>query len=161
MQAVLKRVLFVGGNWKSNGTLAFIKEMATNMLNKLEYDQKKLEICVSPTYIHLATAKAYINPNIIISSQNVSQFVDGAYTGEITARQLKDFGVSWTIIGHSERRNYYKETDDVISTKVKLAQDEGLNIILCIGENLEEREANKTWEICEKQLVAVKGTQIT
>ena len=123
---------------------------------KLEFDGKKLEICVAPVYIHLATAKAYLNPNIIISAQNTSQFIDGAYTGEISAKQLKDFGITWTIIGHSERRNYYKESDEVVGTKVKLAQEEGLNIILCIGEKLDEREANKTWEVCEKQLNACK-----
>lgn len=94
---------------------------------------------------------------MIISSQNVSLTNYGAYTGEVCAEQLLDLGVKWTLIGHSERRQYYGETSEVVAKKTKNALDKGLSVILCIGEQLSERQANKTFEVLSQQLDAVRS----
>lgn len=108
------RRLFIGGNWKCNGTVKSTETLINNTINKIAFDTSKLQVLVSPVSLHLPAAKKLLNSKIILSAQNVSQFKDGAYTGEVSAKQLKDFGVDWTIIGHSERRTYFGESDDVI-----------------------------------------------
>merc|ERR1719215_103870 len=91
---------------------------------------------------------------IQLGSQNVSKTGEGAFTGEVTAGQLVDFGVQWTLIGHSERRSKYGETDEDTALKVEKALAAGLKVILCIGELLEERESGKTDQVNERQLSA-------
>lgn len=81
----------------------------------------------------------------------------GAFTGEVNADQIKDFGLEWVILGHSERRKLYGESNDIVGNKVKLALEKGLKVIACVGEKLEEREANKTMEIIIAQLEAIKA----
>jgi triosephosphate isomerase len=85
----------------------------------------------------------------------VSDKKEGAYTGEICVSQVKDVGATWTILGHSERRQMYHETDAIVASKTKFALDSGLSVILCCGETLEEREAGKTIDIVSAQLAAV------
>jgi len=108
------------------------------------------DICVAPVNIHLHHIKSIIHPKIAISAQNVSAFKEGAYTGEITTSQLKDIGIMNSIIGHSERRTIFTESDQTIAAKQKLLQEAGMTSILCIGEKLEEREANMTWNVCKR-----------
>jgi triosephosphate isomerase len=91
-----------------------------------------------------------------VSAQNISQFKNGAYTGEISAEMLVDMGIKWTILGHSERRHVFGESDKVIGLKVKQALDHKLQVIACIGEKLEEREAGKTKDVNERQLSAIR-----
>ena len=153
MQSAKK--ILVGGNWKSNGTMTFLKDHIDKVINPLKYDQNKVQIVIAPIFIHLMEACKLVSKNIEVSAQNISPFKEGAFTGEITAAQVKDLGINWTIIGHSERRNYFKESDELVATKVELAQINKLKVILCIGEKLEEREANQTWEVCKRQLDAV------
>ena len=86
----------------------------------------------------------------MVCSQNVSLTGFGAYTGEITAEHLLDSGIEWTLIGHSERRQYYGENDEVVAGKVKRCQEVGVNVILCIGENLSERESGVTLDVCAR-----------
>merc|ERR1719259_570621 len=90
-----------------------------------------------------------------VASQNVSATGFGAFTGEFAAEHLKDFGIVWTLIGHSERRTKYGETDEITAAKVAKCQENGIKVIFCIGELLEEREANKTDEVNKRQLAAV------
>ena len=92
----------------------------------------------------------------VVAAQNISEFPNGAYTGEVSAEMLKDFGIKWTIIGHSERRTYFHESDEVVAKKVTLALEQELSVILCIGERLEEREAEQTNEVIAKQLAGAK-----
>jgi triosephosphate isomerase len=89
---------------------------------------------------------------VILGAQNVYLEEKGAYTGEISPSMLLSAGCSTVIIGHSERREYFSETDEIVNNKIKLARKSGLDVILCIGESLEEREANRTFEVLEKQL---------
>jgi triosephosphate isomerase len=100
---------------------------------------------------------ANVQPSIKVAAQNASSTGFGAFTGEINAEQIKEFGLEWVIIGHSERRQLFGESNDVVAGKVKTALDKGLKVIACIGEKLEEREANKTLEVVTQQLEAIKG----
>lgn len=150
------RKRFVGGNWKCNFKVAEVEAHISSVLNAIEFDPEKTQVLVAPNLLHLAQVKASLKPSILVGAQNVGLRGLGAYTGEIAAVQLKDFGVDWVIIGHSERRNLFSETDEIVSKKVEQALGAGLNIILCIGENLSERENGLTFDVITKQLVAVK-----
>jgi triosephosphate isomerase len=152
----MSRKYFIGGNWKSNMTVTSIESHIQTVLNTTEINSDKVEVLVSPTFIHLAQVKHLISPNIHVAAQTCSAENVGAYTGEIAASQLKDFGVSWVIIGHSERRTLFGDTDQVVAKKVSQALANGLSIVLCIGENLAEREANQTFDVIRRHLSAVK-----
>ena len=151
------RKVFIGGNWKSNGTLSFVKSHFENVLNKLDFDTNKCEVIVSPLSIHLSKALELSNNKVQIASQNLSLTKEGAFTGEISAKALKDLGLKWTIIGHSERRTLYGESSEIVAEKVIRAEEESLNSILCIGETKDERQANKTFNVIFHQLNAVKN----
>jgi triosephosphate isomerase len=157
MSNSLLRRVFIGGNWKSNGDTKFIKSHMSSIINNLKFDTNKCEVIIAPTTLHLSHVKTLLgdNNNVQLSSQNVSQYPEGAYTGEVTAKQLKDFGINWTLVGHSERRQYFQETDEVVGKKTKLSLDNNVNVIACIGEKLEEREGNKTMDVCLRQLDAI------
>lgn len=150
------RKVFIGGNWKSNGDIKFIKNHM-NFINSLTFDKNKCEVVIAPTTLHLELVKSLLdkNSNVKLSSQNVSMFPDGAYTGEVSAKQLKDYGIDWTIIGHSERRQYFQESNEVVGKKTKISLDNNLNVIACIGEKLEDREAKKTMDVCISQMDAI------
>ena len=150
------RKYLVGGNWKCSGDLKFVKEFPATVLNNIKYDPKKVEIVVAPVALHLAAAKENIKNGIHVSAQNLSKFNDGAYTGEISARQVADFGLDWTILGHSERRHIYGETSGDVAEKCVRALEHNINIIACIGEKIEEREAGNTFKVCEEQLSAIR-----
>jgi triosephosphate isomerase (TIM) len=145
------RKIFIGGNWKCNGDLAFAKSHS-EFLNTVEFDTNKCEVAVCPTSIHIGTVKNHINERYIVASQNVSMFDNGAYTGEISAKQLKDMGVNWTLVGHSERRQYFGDTEEVIAKKIAISLQNGVNVIACIGEKLTERENGQTFEVVKSQL---------
>lgn len=109
----ISRRLFIGGNWKCNGSIKSAETLVNNTVNKIAFDTSKIQVLVSPVSLHLPAVKSILNSKVILSAQNVSQFKNGAYTGEVSAQQLKEFGIDWTIIGHSERRTYFGETNDV------------------------------------------------
>ena len=111
------RKLFVGGNWKCNGTRPFIKDFSKNVLNKMKYNPDKMEVLIAPVAMHLHCGKKHIKNGIHISAQNSSGFDCGAYTGEIAAEQLHEFDIDWTILGHSERRHIYGESSEFIGKK--------------------------------------------
>ena len=154
--STVARKLFVGGNWKSNGTRKFVQEFSRDVLNNIKYDPNKVELAVAPVSIHLKDALEHIKNGIHISAQNSSAFGDGAYTGEVSAAQLIDMGIHWTILGHSERRHIFNESNTFVGTKAKIAEEYGMNIIACIGETLDERDAGKTWQVCQDQLNAIR-----
>ncbi|CDJ37485.1 triosephosphate isomerase [Eimeria tenella] len=151
----MPRTPWIGGNWKSNGTVASITELSKE-LNHAEFDPSQTEVVVFPTALHIGLAKEKLKNGFQIGCQNISKTGPGAFTGEITAGMVKDFGLKWVMVGHSERRQYYSETDSVVAEKVAMAmKEEGIHVTICIGEKLEEREANKTMEVCRQQLEAV------
>ena len=110
-------------------------------------------LIVAPPFTHLcAVNKALAGSRVELSAQNCADHEKGAYTGEVSVSMLKAVGCKWVILGHSERRQYYGETDEKLVVKVKLALEAGLGVILCVGENLEEREAGKHFDVCGAQI---------
>lgn len=109
----ISRRLFIGGNWKCNGTTKSATTLINDTVNKIVFNNKKMEILISPVYIHLLGVKQMLSKKIYLAAQNLSPFPNGPYTGEITAEQLKDFGINWVLLGHSERRSYFKESNNV------------------------------------------------
>lgn len=109
------------GNWKSNGSVSFVREITNDLLNKLKYNLDKLDVIVAPMIIHIPSAKAMLNNHILVCAQNVSANPCGAYTGEVSAEQISDFGINWVIIGHSERRTIFNESDETVAKKVERA----------------------------------------
>ena len=113
-------------------------------------------LIIAPPFTHLCCcAKQLEGTKVELSAQNCADHVKGAYTGEVSADMLKAVGCQWTILGHSERRQYYGETDEKLVVKTKLALEAGLKVILCVGENLDEREAGKHFEVVTNQTKAV------
>lgn len=151
----VKRQYVVGGNWKSNGNKDFVNSFPDETLNKAEFDPSEMSVCVAPTNVHLTAAQAKIADKVNVMSQDVSQYGTGAYTGNVTSEMMKDIGISWTLTGHSERRELFHETDLDVAIKTKAAIDAGMTAMLCIGEKLEERESGKTGEVNARQLAAV------
>ncbi|EAT76573.1 triosephosphate isomerase [Parastagonospora nodorum] len=149
----MARQFFVGGNFKMNGTIKSIKEILGH-LSQAKLDPNT-EVVVAPPALYLLLAREHLRPGLEVAAQNIFDKPSGAFTGEISADQLKDSGITWTILGHSERRTILNEDDAFVASKTKAALDCGLGVILCCGESLEQREANKTIEVVTKQLKAV------
>jgi len=143
---------FVGGNWKCNGTKDSIAKLVSDLNSaSLEAD---VDVVVSPPFVYIDQVKSSLTDRIEISGQNSWVGKGGAFTGEISVEQLKDIGCKWVILGHSERRHVIGEKDEFIGKKAAYALSEGLGVIACIGEKLEEREAGKTFDVCFDQLKA-------
>lgn len=146
------RKTIIAGNWKMNKTNTETKAFFNKLLTLVE--NVEANVVVAVPFTSLQTAVDITKNSIIkIAAQNMNSKLSGAYTGEISPLMLKDLGVEYVILGHSERREYYGETDEIINEKVKSAIDNGLTAILCIGEKLEEREAGITNKVVETQLV--------
>jgi len=117
-----------------------------------------VDVVVAPVYLHLVTVTfTKKNQAIEVAAQNCSAKGFGAFTGEVAAEQLRDINIGWVILGHSERRTLFGETDDVVALKVETALKHNLKVIFCFGETLSEREAGHTIQVVERQLNAVKG----
>ena len=141
------------GNWKMNKTFSAAEELAKEIVSLNNQLTPNVELVLCPTFTSLYCVSQVIsNTKIKIGAQNLYPEKEGAFTGEITASMLKDFGVQYVIIGHSERRHLFYETDDFINKKVLFAQENDITPILCVGETLEERELNKTSDVIEKQI---------
>jgi triosephosphate isomerase len=151
------RKVFIGGNWKCNGNVKFVESHMSSVINSLTFDNTKCDVIISPSNLHIPYVKSLLSEksHVQISSQNVGVNDDGAFTGEVSAKQLKDFGISWTLTGHSERRQFFGDTDEIVGKKSRKALDNQVSVIACIGELLTEREANRTMEICTTQLMAI------
>ena len=144
----------IAGNWKMNGSLAANEALITALRAGIGQPACAVAVCVPAPYlaqVGALTAQSAIH----LGAQDVSQHEGGAYTGEQSAAMLKEFGVRYAIVGHSERRQYHGETDAVVALKTQRALAQGITPIVCVGETLAEREAGKTEEVVKRQLAAV------
>ena len=136
-----------------NGSVKTITDIVEN-LNNAKVDPNT-EIVISPPALYLLLTREHLRPGIEVAAQNVFDKPNGAFTGEISVQQLKESNITWAILGHSERRVILQESDQFVASKTQHALDGGLGVILCCGETLEQREANKTTEVVLSQLKAV------
>ena len=147
------RKVIVAGNWKMNKTAKEAAEFFAEF-KPLVADVKNAGIVIGVPFTALETAtRETAGSNIKIAAENMNANDSGAYTGEVSPLMLKDLGVEYVILGHSERREYYGETDAIVNEKVKAALKHGLKPILCVGEKLEEREANTTEDVVKSQII--------
>jgi triosephosphate isomerase (TIM) len=145
----------VAGNWKMNGSKADIKELLDGIKKGIG-DVETAEVAVCPPFIYLGEVEAQLSGTPIAwGAQNLSTEEKGAFTGEISAAMINDFGCKYVLVGHSERRSLYGEDDAVVAKKFSVARAAGLKPILCIGETLEEREKGVTNDVVARQLEAV------
>lgn len=155
-----KRIII--GNWKTNKTLNEVEKFIKIVNKKVENISYNGLFGIAPVFIHLLTAKKIATKKMLIVAQDVNFVNNGAYTGTVSWSQLKDIKIKHVIIGHSERRMYYNETDEVINLKVKSLLENGMTPILCIGENLDEFNNNKTNVVCKQQIKnALKNIDVT
>lgn len=153
----MSRKYFIAGNWKMNKKAAEATALI-EAINEKAGSQTKVDVAVCPPFTALdAASKALAGSTVKLGAQNMYFEKSGAYTGEIAADMLKEFGCTYVILGHSERREYFKECNCLINKKVKAVLANGMNPILCVGEKLEEREAGKTLDIVSEQ--TVKGLE--
>ena len=142
---------YIAGNWKMNLTVTEAVALAKDLVVAVKDTNNK--VAIAPNFTCLdAVSKVVKGTNIRLACQNCATEEKGAYTGETSVLMLKDCGVQTIILGHSERRSYYGETDEIINKKVKLALAHGFEVILCVGETLEQREAGKAEEVVNSQL---------
>lgn len=145
------RKKIVAGNWKMNTSLSEGIELARNVNSKVEGDDVIVILCTP--FIHLTEVLKVINkPALFLGAQNCANQESGAYTGEVSAAMVKSTRATYVILGHSERRTYYGENDELLSVKVKLALKNELTPIFCIGEVLQEREAGRYFNVVKNQL---------
>ena len=145
------RKLYIAGNWKMN----LVPSEAAKYASELAKATKgaKVKVMIAPTYVCLpAVVEAVKGSDVIVAAQNVNDHEKGAYTGEISCAMLKDIGVNTVILGHSERRQYYGETNEFINKKVLFALANGMDIDLCVGETLEEREGGRLEKVLADQI---------
>ena len=152
------RKKFVAGNWKMHGNF----QQNTALLESLKAQMSGVacEVAVCVPYPYLAQAQSLLDGSgIELGAQNLSEHVAGAYTGEVSVLMLKEFDCHYVLVGHSERRALYGETDAVVAAKFAVAQANGLLPVLCVGETLEERQSGLTGEVVARQLAAVLDRQ--
>ncbi|KAG6457123.1 hypothetical protein O3G_MSEX010130 [Manduca sexta] len=147
------RKFVVGGNWKMNGD----KNQVTDIVETLKKGplDPYVEVVVGVPAIYLSYVKSIIPDSIGVAAQNCWKVPKGAFTGEISPAMIKDVGANWVILGHSERRTIFGEKDELVAEKVAHALEQGLKVIACIGETLEEREGGKTEEVVFRQTKAL------
>lgn len=149
------RTTWVMGNWKMNGDLASNAALLESVVESIPVsDSAKVAVCVPFPYLAQAQL-AVANGSVILGAQDVSQFEQGAYTGEVSAKMLKEFGVSLVLVGHSERRSLFGDTDAVVAEKAKAALAANVMPVICVGETLEEREAGQAQAVVLRQFSAV------
>ena len=147
----------IAGNWKMNGSIAANDALVRAVIAGLSASDCTVAVCVPAPY--LAQLQMLRQGCALeLGSQDVSAHESGAFTGEVSASMLKDFGVRYAIVGHSERRQFHGETDVVVADKAKAALAHGITPIVCVGETLAEREAGRTEEVVKRQLAAVIHT---
>ncbi|KPI86981.1 triosephosphate isomerase [Leptomonas seymouri] len=140
-------------NWKCNGSRASVEKLL-ECLNGQEITHD-VQCVVAPTFVHIPLVQAKLrHPKYVISAENAIS-KSGAFTGEVSMPILKDMGINWLILGHSERRTYYGETDEIVAQKVGDAVKQGFTVIACIGETLQQREANQTAKVVLTQTAAI------
>lgn len=147
------RKKIVAGNWKMNKNLQEGIALATELNDILKADKPNCDVVICTPFIHLASVAGIIDQSVIgLGAENCADKASGAYTGEVSAEMVKSTGAGYVILGHSERRAYYGETAEILKEKINLSLANGLKVIFCIGEVLEERESGKQNEVVEAQL---------
>ncbi len=156
----MNRVPFVAGNWKMNTTKSAAVELARAVAKGAP--ASGVDVGVAPPFVYLdAVGQALAGSNVLLGAQDVYDEKSGAFTGEISVEMLKDVGVKFCLTGHSERRHVLHEPSDLIGRKASAIYRDGLIVIHCVGEKLEERDAGKTLSIVENQLDELKPSEIT
>lgn len=152
-QTTKMRKHIVAGNWKMNKNLQDGLALAEELNTALLADKPNCDVIICTPFIHLASVAGIIDSSVLgLGAENCADKVSGAYTGEVSAEMVKSTGAQYVILGHSERRAYYHETPEILKEKVNLALQNGLKVIFCIGEVLEEREAGKQNDVVKAQL---------
>jgi len=147
------RQKIVAGNWKMNNTLQEGIELAKGVNEILKANAPKCKVILGTPFIHLTEVVKAVDPKLVsVSAENCADKEKGAYTGEVSASMVKSTGAEYVILGHSERREYYNETPEILKAKVDLALANGLKVIFCIGESLAQREANQQNAVCKAEL---------
>jgi len=147
----------IAGNWKMNGNLAANDALVRALVAGMKDAACTAAVCVPAPYL-AQVQMLRAGSALELGAQDVSQHEQGAYTGEVSAAMLKEFGVRYAIVGHSERRQYHGETDALVAEKARVALAAGVTPIVCVGETLAERESGKTEEVVKRQLAAVIHT---
>lgn len=152
------RTYFIAGNWKMNKTFGEVN-ILLSQIKKMVMDLSAIDIAVCPSYPYLSLAVEILkDSDIAVGAQNMAWERNGAYTGEVSPDMIKDVGCKYVILGHSERRKYFSESDELINKKIKLAIASDLYPIVCVGESLEQREKNETEEVIKNQITGcLKG----
>jgi triosephosphate isomerase len=155
----MNRQKIAAGNWKMHKTLTEGQGLAQEIRTMAESElMSNATLMIFPPYIHLASiAKQMEGSNIIVGAQNMNENEQGAFTGEVSASMLTSIGVKHTLVGHSERRQYYNESNASCAAKIKTALKHGITPVYCIGETLTERESNTHFEVVKTQLSALEG----
>ena len=147
------RKKIVAGNWKMNKNLQEGVALATELNEVLKAEKPSCEVVICTPFIHLASVSGIIDHSVIgLGAENCADKASGAYTGEVSAEMVKSTGAEYVILGHSERREYYNETPEILKEKVDLALANGLKVIFCIGESLAQREANEQNQVVKAEL---------
>lgn len=154
------RKMIIAGNWKMNTTVEESLKLV-GAIKKENGDTFKVEVIVAPPFTAIKHVfDAVGQTSIQVAGQNVFWEESGAFTGEVSAKMLKDAGCKWAIVGHSERRQYFGETDETVCKRLKAALISGLKVIMCVGETLEQREAQKTFDVLDTQVAGgLKGVE--
>jgi triosephosphate isomerase len=149
----------IAGNWKMYNDLNGSKDLINKLVNGLKKEEYNCEVIICPPFTSLAEAGSLLKGSkIMLGAQNMHEAESGAFTGEISASMIKSTGSQYVILGHSERRTIFKESDELINKKLKAALKSGLKPIFCIGETLEEREKNITNDVLKRQIaVGLEG----
>lgn len=150
------RTPFVGGNWKCNGTVASVDALVSG-LNVGASSIAGVDVVVAPMGLHVGRVSTNLSAPFQVAVQNCSLTGQGAFTGEISADQIADLGLRWVVIGHSERRHKFGETDANVQTKVAAALAAGLRVIACIGETLDQRKSGQLDAVLQQQMQAIRN----
>lgn len=148
----------IAGNWKMNGTVASVRTLMEGIAGAMEDDLSVLDKCdflLCPAYLHLPLVqqmKKILGVSVFLGGQDCAVTDDGAYTGDVSAAMLCDLGCEYVILGHSERRHYHDESDDIVCQKAALAHNKGLQTIICVGETESDRDAGKAEDVVAAQL---------
>ncbi|KVI05152.1 triosephosphate isomerase, cytosolic-like [Cynara cardunculus var. scolymus] len=149
------RKFFVGGNWKCNGTSEEVKKIVSTLNAGQVPSGDVVEVVVSPPFVFIPYVKSELRSEFHVAAQNCWVKKGGAFTGEISAEMLANLGIPWVIIGHSERRALFNESNEFVGDKVAYALSQGLKVIACVGETLEQREAGTTMQVVAAQTKAI------
>ncbi|BBB23380.1 triosephosphate isomerase [Abyssogena phaseoliformis symbiont OG214] len=148
------RQVIIAGNWKMNASKEATNTLVMGILSGMADVKSKVIVCVPSPYMSQVEALA-VHSQLNLGAQNLNINASGAFTGEISADMIKDFGAQYVIVGHSERRSLYGETDEIVAQKVQVTLDNNLTPLFCIGELLEDRESGNTQVVVSKQIQAV------